>query len=196
VSVTTAQNCILQDSVFVNVSSLNPLSVVANANPLVILPNTSTQLLGQPTGAYTYNWSPSQNLSSATTQNPTALLDQTTLFTLTVSDGLCSGSDTVLVKVYDSICQEPFVFIPNAFSPNKDGSNDKLYVRGQYIFKFVFRVYDRWGELVWETSNINDGWDGTYRGKLLDPDVYDYYLQVTCIGGLENIIKGNVTLIR
>jgi gliding motility-associated-like protein len=135
-------------------------------------------------------------LSSATTQNPTALLDQTTLFTLTVSDGLCSGSDTVLVKVYDSICQAPFVYIPNAFSPNKDGSNDKLYVRGQYIFEFVFRVYDRWGELVWETSNINDGWDGTYRGKLLDPDVYDYYLQVTCIGGLENIIKGNVTLIR
>jgi hypothetical protein len=196
VTVETAQNCIIQDSVFVNVSSLNPLSVVANANPLVILPNTSTQLLGQPTGAYTYNWSPSQNLSSATTQNPTALIDQTTLFTLTVSDGLCSGSDTVLVKVYDSICQEPFVYIPNAFSPNKDGNNDKLYVRGQYIFEFVFRVYDRWGELVWETSNINDGWDGTYRGKLLDPDVYDYYLQVTCIGGLENIIKGNITLIR
>jgi gliding motility-associated-like protein len=196
VTVETAQNCIIQDSVFVNVSSLNPLSVVANANPLVILPNTSTQLLGQPTGAYTYNWSPSQNLSSATTQNPTALLDQTTLFTLTVSDGLCSGSDTVLVKVYDSICQEPFVYIPNAFSPNKDGNNDKLYVRGLYIFEFVFRVYDRWGELVWETSNINDGWDGTYRGKLLDPDVYDYYLQVTCIGGLENIIKGNITLIR
>jgi gliding motility-associated-like protein len=196
VTVETAQNCIIQDSVFVNVSSLNPLSVVANANPLVILPNTSTQLLGQPTGSYTYNWSPSQNLSSATTQNPTALLDQTTLFTLTVSDGLCSGSDTVLVKVYDSICQEPFVYIPNAFSPNKDGNNDKLYVRGQYIFEFVFRVYDRWGELVWETSNINDGWDGTYRGKLLDPDVYDYYLQVTCIGGLENIIKGNITLIR
>ena len=196
VTVETAQNCQLQDSVFINVSTLNPLSVTANANPLVILPNTSTQLLGQPTGAYTYNWSPSQNLSSATTQNPTALLDQTTLFTLTVSDGLCSGSDTVLVKVYDSICQAPFVYIPNAFSPNKDGSNDKLYVRGQYIFEFVFRVYDRWGELVWETSNINDGWDGTYRGKLLDPDVYDYYLQVTCIGGLENIIKGNVTLIR
>ena len=196
VNVTTAQNCLLQDSVFVNVSSLNPMSVVASANPLVILPNTSTQLLGQPTGAYAYNWIPSQNLSSATAQSPTALLDQTTLFTLTVSDGLCLGSDTVLVKVYDSICQKPFVYIPNAFSPNKDGSNDKLYVRGQYIYEFVFRVYDRWGELVWETSNINDGWDGTYRGKLLDPDVYDYYLQVTCIGGLENIIKGNVTLIR
>ena len=88
------------------------------------------------------------------------------------------------------------MFIPNAFSPNKDGQNDKLYVRGPFIESFIFRVYDRWGELVWETTNLSEGWDGTFRGKLLDPDVYDYYLQATCVGGLENIIKGNVTLIR
>jgi gliding motility-associated-like protein len=196
VAVQTAQNCQLQDSVFVNLSALNPLSVVASANPNVILPNTSTQLQGQPTGPYTYAWTPSNPLSSNTAQNPSALLSETTLFTLTVSDGLCTGSDTVLVKVYDSICQEPFVYVPNAFSPNHDGYNDKLYVRGQYIHDFVFRVYDRWGELVWETTQLSAGWDGTFRGKLLDPDVYDYYLQVTCTGGLENIIKGNVTLIR
>jgi gliding motility-associated-like protein len=113
-----------------------------------------------------------------------------------VSDGLCTGSDTVLIKVFDSICGAPFVFIPNAFSPNKDGQNDKLYVRGPFIESFIFRVYDRWGELVWETTNLSEGWDGTFRGKLLDPDVFDYYLQATCVGGLESIIKGNVTLIR
>lgn len=196
VTVQTAQNCVLQDSIFVNVSSLNPLSVTATADPLVILPNGTTQLLGQPTGAYNYTWTPTTNLSATNVQNPTAVLAESTIFTLNVSDGLCSGSDTVLIKVYDSICQAPFVYIPNAFSPNKDGKNDQLYVRGQYIYEFVFRVYDRWGELVWETNKINEGWDGTFRGKLLDPDVYDYYLQVTCVGGLENIIKGNVTLIR
>jgi hypothetical protein len=49
---------------------------------------------------------------------------------------------------------------------------------------------------VWETTNLSEGWDGTFRGKLLDPDVFDYYLQATCVGGLENIIKGNITLIR
>ena len=196
VTVQTSQNCVLQDSIFVNVSSLNPLSVTATADPLVILPNGTTQLLGQPTGAYNYTWTPTTNLSASTVQNPTAVLAESTIFTLNVSDGLCSGSDTVLIKVYDSICQAPFVYIPNAFSPNKDGKNDQLYVRGQYIYEFVFRVYDRWGELVWETNKINEGWDGTFRGKLLDPDVYDYYLQVTCVGGLENIIKGNVTLIR
>ena len=196
VEVLTAQNCVLQDSIFVNVSPLNPLSVIASANPYIILPNTSSQLTGAPIGAYTYSWTPSAGLSNASISNPQALLEQTTLFTLTVSDGLCSGSDTVLIKVYDSICASPFVYIPNAFSPNKDGQNDKLYVRGQFIESFVFRVYDRWGELVWETTTLSEGWDGTYRGKLLDPDVFDYYLQATCVGGLENIIKGNVTLIR
>ncbi|MFM8596454.1 MAG: PKD domain-containing protein [Flavobacteriales bacterium] len=196
VSILTAQNCLLQDSIFINVSAFNPQSVVASANPLVILPNTSTQLLGQPTGNYNYSWTPSTNLSASNVQNPTAILAETSIFTLQVSDGLCSGSDTVLVKVYDSICQEPFVYVPNAFSPNKDGKNDLLFVRGQYIYEFVFRVYDRWGELVWETNKLDQGWDGTYKGKLLDPDVFDYYLQVTCVGGLENIIKGNITLIR
>ncbi len=196
VEVLTAQNCVLQDSIFVNVSPLNPLEVVASANPYIILPNANTQLTGLPIGAFSYSWMPTTGLSNSFISNPQATLEQTTLFTLTVSDGLCSGSDTVLIKVYDSICASPFVFIPNAFSPNKDGNNDKLYVRGPFIESFVFRVYDRWGELVWETTNLTEGWDGTFRGKLLDPDVYDYYLQATCVGGLENIIKGNVTLIR
>ncbi len=196
VEVLTTQNCLLQDSIFVNVSALDPLAVAASANPTILLPNTSSQLSGFPVGTFVYSWTPVAGLSNPNISNPQAFIDQTTLYTLTVSDGLCSGSDTVLIKVYDSICASPFVFIPNAFSPNKDGNNDKLYVRGPFIESFVFRVYDRWGELVWETTNLTEGWDGTLRGKLLDPDVYDYYLQATCVGGLENIIKGNVTLIR
>jgi gliding motility-associated-like protein len=196
VEVLSIQNCLLQDSIFVSVSPLNPLTVDASADPTVILPNASAQLTGLPIGAFSYLWTPALGLSNATISNPQATLEQTTLFTFTVSDGLCSGSDTVLIKVYDNICGAPFVFIPNAFSPNKDGHNDKLYVRGPFIETFVFRVYDRWGELVWETTSLTEGWDGTFRGKLLDPDVYDYYLQATCVGGLENIIKGNITLIR
>ena len=196
VEVLTAQNCLLQDSIFVSVSPLNPLAVVASADPTIILPNASAQLSAMPLGNFTYNWTPTLGLSNPSIANPQATIEQTTTYTLTVSDGLCSGSDTVLIKVFDSICGAPFVYIPNAFSPNKDGQNDKLYVRGPFIESFVFRVYDRWGELVWETTTLTEGWDGTFRGKLLDPDVYDYYLQATCVGGLENLIKGNVTLIR
>ena len=196
VTVLTNQNCTLQDSIFINVSALNPLLVTASADSTIILPNESSQLTGIPVGNFTYSWTPANGLSNPQVSNPQATIEETTTYTLTVSDGFCTGSDTVLIKVYDSICGAPFVFVPNAFSPNKDGQNDKLYVRGPFIESFVFRVYDRWGELVWETTSLAEGWDGTYRGKLLDPDVYDYYLQATCVGGLENIIKGNITLIR
>ncbi|MBM3917728.1 MAG: T9SS type B sorting domain-containing protein [Sphingomonadales bacterium] len=196
VTVLTNQNCTLQDSIYINVSALNPLLVTASADPTIILPNASSQLTGTPVGNFTFTWTPVNGLSNPQVSNPQATIEATTIYTLTVTDGFCTGSDTVLIKVYDSICGAPFVFVPNAFSPNKDGNNDKLFVRGPFIESFVFRIYDRWGELVWETTSLSEGWDGTFRGKLLDPDVYDYYLQATCVGGLENIIKGNITLIR
>ena len=60
----------------------------------------------------------------------------------------------------------------------------------------TFRIFDRWGELVFETFDRLEGWDGTFRNKDLDPDVYDYYLKVICIDDSETIIKGNVTLLR
>ena len=86
--------------------------------------------------------------------------------------------------------------LPNVFSPNGDGENDLLFVRGTLIKEMLFRIYDRWGELIFESRDRFTGWDGNFRGKQMDPDVYDYYLQVTCVDDVETIIKGNITLIR
>ena len=86
------------------------------------------------------------------------------------------------MKTYTFLCDDQYIFVPNAFSPNGDTENDVLYVRGGAVVKeMVFRIYDRWGEMVFEGLNRADGWDGTFRGKALDPDVYDYYLKVICI---------------
>ena len=123
-------------------------------------------------------------------------MDHTTTFTVLISDGICQKSDTVTVQAFPFVCDDPFVFVPNAFTPNGDKENDVLYVYGAMIQGILFRIYDRWGELVFETSERSTGWDGTFRGKLLDPDVYDYYLKVDCVDGYENIIKGNITLMR
>ena len=57
-------------------------------------------------------------------------------------------------------------------------------------------VFNRWGEMVFESTDVNNGWDGSFRGVPLQPDVYDYYLDVTCVGGLKSIVKGNITLMR
>jgi gliding motility-associated-like protein len=143
-----------------------------------------------------YSWTPTAGLATPNSQSTNALVNETTIFTLTVSDGICEVSDTVEVRVYTIICEDPYVFIPNAFTPNGDNYNDVLYVRGIWIEKMIFRVFDRWGEMVFESTDPNLGWDGVFRGKKLDPDVYDYYLDVTCIGGLQSITKGNVTLMK
>jgi gliding motility-associated-like protein len=110
------------------------------------------------------------------------------------TNGNCISQTEVIVKVEG--CPELSIYVPNAFTPNGDNNNDVLYVRGIWIEKMIFRVFDRWGEMVFESTDPNFGWDGIFRGKKLDPDVYDYYLDVTCIGGLQSITKGNVTLMK
>jgi gliding motility-associated-like protein len=192
----SSNGCFVADSIFINVSNIDPSVVVASASEYLVLPNTTVVLSGAPSGFASYSWTPTTGLSTPNEQNTNALMTENTIYTLTVSDGICSVSDTVQVRVYEIICEDPYVFIPNAFTPNGDNNNDVLYVRGIWIEKMIFRIFDRWGEMVFESEDVNKGWDGTFRGKKLDPDVYDFYLDVTCIGGLKSITKGNVTLMK
>ena len=85
---------------------------------------------------------------------------------------------------------------PNAFSPNADNVNDVLFVRGENLMEINLKIFDRWGELVFETQDQSVGWDGTFKGEKLDPDVYVYHLTVICVDQTENLIKGNITLMR
>lgn len=192
----SANGCAVDDSIFISVSAIDPLSVIASASQYIVAPGSTVTLFGAPSGLLSYSWSPITGLSNAENQQTNAVIDETIIYTLTVSDGICTRSDTTEVKVYEIICEDPYVFIPNAFSPNGDNNNDLLYVRGLFIEKMIFRVFDRWGEMVFESEDPAIGWDGTFRGKKLDPDVYDYYLDVTCTGGLKSITKGNVTLMK
>ena len=192
----SSNGCVVDDSIFVNVSFIDSSLVVASASQYIAAVGSNVTLFGAPSGMDSYSWSPTTGVSNPTMQQTNATVNATTIFTLTVSEGGCIRSDTTEIKVYEIICEDPYVFIPNAFSPNGDNENDVLYVRGIWIEKMVFRIFDRWGEMVFESSDPSIGWDGTFKGRKLDPDVYDFYLDVTCIGGLKSIIKGNVTLMK
>ncbi|MFN5629886.1 MAG: gliding motility-associated C-terminal domain-containing protein, partial [Bacteroidota bacterium] len=87
------------------------------------------------------------------------------------------------------------IFVPDAFSPNSDGINDKVFVRGS-IREFSFSVFNRWGEQVFRTQNQSQGWDGSYRGKELDTGVFVYYLTGTDAAGKSFNKKGNITLVK
>lgn len=103
-------------------------------------------------------------------------------------------SDTFCRKVSADVY--PLADVPNAFTPNGDGENDILYVRGSGIELLNFRIYNRWGELVFETDDQETGWDGSYKDKEQPVEAYAYVLNVTFIDGTTFSKKGNVSLLR
>lgn len=192
---TTSGGCTVTDSIFINVTGPPGGLVVATADSYGILAGSSTVLHALPNG-YTYVWTPSASLDNPNSQNPVATPSETTIYTVTVSNGGCSLTDTVMVRILEFICGDPNIYIPNAFTPNGDGENDLLFVRGNNITELLFRVFDRWGEKVFETTNQNIGWDGTFNGRDCDPAVFVWYVEALCEGGDKFFKKGNVTIIR
>jgi gliding motility-associated-like protein len=103
------------------------------------------------------------------------------------------------VDLYPTICADSnglYVFVPTMFTPNGDGHNDRLYVRGNNISELTFSIYDRWGEVVFNTNDPKNGWDGTYKGKEVEPSVLVWYLKTKNYLGAEKEDKGYVTLMR
>lgn len=195
VDVTAPSGCTWSGSVQQVVSPLSASSIHATADPTILITGGVTQLQAFPQGL-SYSWTPQQPLSDPSIDAPIATITATTLFTVNVSDGICAKNARVLVEVRELICEGPDIFVPNTFTPNGDGQNDLLFVRGRNISTLEFLVFDRWGEKVFETTDINRGWDGYYEGKPVDPAVFVYHLTANCVDGQHYFTKGNVTVVR
>ena len=158
------------------------------------------QLHGSPSGpGLDYYWTPDKYLSDPLSSDPTAQPKEEMMYIWVVSDSIakgCTFRDTVIIKPIEILCDTPEVFVPSAFSPDGDGVNDKLFVRGRNIKEMEFSVFDRWGNEVFYTEDPVEGWDGTYKGKGADKAVYVYQLRAVCITDEEYKTKGNVTLLK
>ena len=196
VAVTSPSGCSWSGTITVAVSLIDGSTVSASVDQTIVAPGTVVQLSATPSGGVTYNWSPATGISDPTIANPTASVAQSTTYVVTVSDGICTKSDSVTVTVYDAICGDPDIFVPNSFTPNGDGMNDLLFVRGRNITELEFLVFDRWGEKVFETRDQNVGWDGVFRSEAVGPAVFVYHLTAVCADGQRYFTKGNVTVIR
>lgn len=153
---------------------------------------TAVRLSGK--GALTYEWSPNYNITSLTNPNVTVNPFKTTQYILNgYNSKRCTSSDTINVIVIAD-CGE--MYVPNAFTPNNDGANDVLYVRGICLESLTFMVFNRWGEKVFETTDQRVGWDGSYKGEDLNTGVFVYRLEGKTYDGVGFSLKGNVTLIR
>lgn len=105
-----------------------------------------------------------------------------------------ANSNAVTATTNDPFKDE--LYIPNTFTPNNDGKNDYFLAYGNHVGKFRMRVYNQWGEFVFESQNILQGWDGTYRGRAQPTGVYVYYVDVTFNSGVSKTFKGTITLLR
>ncbi len=180
----------------VNVTQLSAIPIGANANPVIVTTGSPTTLtyLGSPGVLVT--WLPLGSTTPAIGYTVTAYPDRPTTYTAVATLGPCKETTTVNVEAYSAGCIEEDVFIPNTFTPNGDGKNDVLFVRGLKVDEVYFAIYNRWGEKVFDTTDKTKGWDGIYKSRPADVGVFGWYLKVKCINGEESFKKGNVTLIR
>lgn len=162
--------------------------------------NDTAIVLGQPlqlraTGGTVYNWTPTTGLSNPNVANPIATLSNDITYAVRVSIPLgCFAYDTMNVKVFYT---DPDIFVPTAFTPNNDGKNDKLKPIPVGVQSMdYFRVYNRYGQLVFSTTTIGEGWDGRINGKDQGTSSYAWYVQGTDYLGKRIFKKGTSTLIR
>jgi gliding motility-associated-like protein len=148
--------------------------------------------------SFNYQWTPEKLVDSPNLPITRTVANTDTLYQLFVFDEAsgCSYKGRLRISVYDDECTAPHIFVPSAFTPNNDFSNDVLFVRGELIETFNFQVFNRWGELVFESNDLSIGWNGNYKGVAAQEGVYVFQLEAKCYNGQEYFLKGDVTLIR
>lgn len=163
-------------------------------------PHDTSVVIGQPlllsgTGATNYLWTPPTWLSNPNIANPTSMPEDDILYRLKVTNVAgCSGIDSIFVKVYKV---PPSFYVPTAFSPNNDNRNDiiKPILLGMRSLKH-FRVFNRWGQVVFATSMQGKGWDGTFKGNPQDAGTYVWMAEGETYTGQVIKKQGTVVLLR
>jgi gliding motility-associated-like protein len=182
----------VRDTVVVTV----PPRIVAFAgNDTAIVAGQPLQLLAS--GGASYQWTPGTGLSSTTIANPVVTLNGSTdliTYVVTASVEGCAAQDSVTVRVFKTGAA---IFVPTAFTPNGDGQNDVLLPVAVGLKSFeYFRIYNRWGQLIFSTNRTGTGWDGAVHGQEQATGVFVFMAQGIDYAGNKIFTKGTFTLIR
>ena len=188
----TSNSCSVTETYIIQ--SIGTLPITATPSTATVIEGTSVQLNAY--GATSYSWTPTFGLSCTTCSNPIATPTSTTIYTVTGTDAFgCIGSADVMIIV-ETNCND--IFVPTVFAPSDGGpvENNTLCIFGNCIAELNYSVYNRWGELVFNTTDLSICWDGTYKDKPLNAGVFAYKLVVTLFDGTRILDSGNVTLVR
>lgn len=190
---TNAAGCVATASVQVQVRDFD-VTLTANANP--IMPGTTLTLTTGANSAYSViGWKPASVFQAQTALSQSFIIkDSSQTFTV-IGRSIDGCLDTTSLTVALEPSDKDF-YIPNAFTPNNDGKNDVFKVYGSSIKSVELRVFNQWGELVYETKDKDKGWDGIFKGKQQPVGVYPFGVKVTFIDNTVITKRGTVNLIR
>ena len=192
-SVVDAIGCVslVQDQVIVKVTP--PIIVKTFPSDTVVFGGDQFQLLAT-SPATNYSWNPGVGLSNPFIANPILSVTTDMKFNVTATSSAgCRGDGTVNIKVFKG----PEIYMPTGFTPNGDGKNDKFKPFTVGITKLnYFKVYNRWGQLLFSTASLNDGWDGRINGVDQPMSTFVWMVQGVARDGKVITKKGTVTLIR
>lgn len=185
---TDVNGCTAIDSVFVD---LHPLAFIQTNPDVYAFYGDMIQLSATSTTIGPYVWYPTEYLSCVVCPNPIANPDQNFVYIVSYTDqNGCSASDSV------NIFYDPIIYVPNTFTPNDDEFNQFFFVKGGNIADFHMTIYNRWGELIFESDDILDGWDGTYDGNICQDGTYTWKVRIKDFQEKEYDYVGHVNLIR
>jgi gliding motility-associated-like protein len=146
-----------------------------------------TNLTGTPPINYSWNTGQTDSILTNLTMGT---------YTVIVSDSTgCTSTYITTINDLEIDC-DYHIYLPNVFSPNGDGENDILYVRGKGVESITLTIYNRWGNKVFETNDMEIGWDGTYHGNDQGSAVFVYFINATFINGQSIEEKGNVSIVK
>ena len=186
--VTDENGCVDTASVFVD---LFPPAFVQTSPDFYGFPGDEIIISANGEGEGTYSWSPSEYLWCASCQSTSAVPPQTITYQVTfVNENGCIAKDNVTIH-FDAI-----LYVPNTFTPNGDSFNYIFKAEGGNILNFNMTIFNRWGELIFESNNMNIGWDGTYDGKPSPDGTYIWVIEYSDNSYVEHRINGHVNLLR
>jgi len=193
VTVSDTKSCVLAKTV--NATVYNQIPFILTDTCVIIGQST---ILGTDQGdGYTYDWTSGEtkNLSCTDCPMPSLVVLQDGTYKLVMRDTMNCFEST---KIYKICVRKIFTMdVPTAFTPDADGINDLVFVKGWGIEKLLtFRIFNRWGEIVFESNDINQGWDGIYKGQPQNMESYVYYAEVQYFGGAKDSKTGSLTIIR
>ena len=195
VTATDGSGCTATSTVFVGQNG----SLNLQANPYTAIVEEGSSInLNASFSPYipgtTYDWTPPNGLSCTDCPNPIASPTETTTYNVQITTPDGCTADTNITLTFKLKCGE--YFVPTIFSPNGDGQNDEFKIYGKCITSIKMKVYDRWGELVFQSDDQSYGWDGTYKGQMMNSASFVYLIDVTFVDERIEHVKGNVSLVR